>query len=86
MNGLREGIVDGGQQHQKFHFLIQHLFLGCAEERAVLVDRMYDGPCQREEPDMIAFHSELRGDFFTRDTIGQTRAAPAGIPPFRSEL
>jgi hypothetical protein len=34
---------------------------------------------------MMAFHSELRGDFFTRDTIGYTGAARGGIPPFRSD-
>jgi len=34
---------------------------------------------------MIAFHSELRGDLFMRDTSVKIRAARGGIPPIRPE-
>src|SRR6185437_12565838 len=56
---LREGLVDAGDENHELGIFGRELVVRDAVERAGFVDRMYDGPAEREEGDARAFQPEL---------------------------
>src|SRR6185437_3694370 len=59
VNRLREGLVDAGDENHELGIFGRELVVRDAVERAGFVDRMYDGPAEREEGDARAFQPEL---------------------------
>src|SRR5512144_1833702 len=59
VNCLRECLFRAGDKHQEFRLRGDQLVLRHAKQRALGIDRMHDGPVEREEADVLAFEWEI---------------------------